>query len=153
LIPLIAELDQDAFIFSSDLDELLNPESVAEIKDGTKGGPVSIHSELYYNSINSEYQPDEAWCHPKALLRSWLPESLTALRLSACPIIEYGGWHLTFFLSDEELLKKYNASGHVFDTETKSGHPTAENYIKQIKQAKSIEHPDNLPEAITKRWN
>lgn len=152
-VPLIAELDPDAFIFSSDLDELLNPESVSKIKDGTKGGPVSIHSEVYCNSINSGYQPDEVWCHPKAFLRSWLPESLSALRLSACPIIEYGGWHLSFFLSDEELLNKYNASAHVFDSETKPGHPTAEDYIKQIKQAKSVEHPDNLPEVITKRWN
>jgi beta-1,4-mannosyl-glycoprotein beta-1,4-N-acetylglucosaminyltransferase len=100
-------LDDNDCILISDLDEIPDPETLAQIKSGLI--PVTLNSfeqDFYYYNLQSKFVT--SWNSSRILSYQTFSElgiSCTAIRLSPDAIsINRGGWHLSYF-GDAEFIK------------------------------------------------
>lgn len=110
-MPFLMELESDALIISSDLDELIHPAALERIESATRIAPCAIEQDMYRGNLEGFYA-STGWNHPKALRRLDLPESLSSLRLASLPSVKAGGWHLTYFGSRDEIWAKLRSFAH-----------------------------------------
>jgi beta-1,4-mannosyl-glycoprotein beta-1,4-N-acetylglucosaminyltransferase len=104
-------------IFLGDLDEIPNLELVCKIKSGgTKIDKpnVFLQSLFYYNLKNAIN--DNGWfgtiCLPYQILLRHLPHKLRKNRENTSSIPN-GGWHFSYFMKSEDIVKKVNAIADV----------------------------------------
>lgn len=114
-VPIIISLPKDALIYSSDLDEIVNPSSFSLIEEATNAafeGMVSIEQDVYCGSFDG-FQTDTRWLHPKAFRGRSVPESLSAARLETeLKIVPTAGWHLTYFGDADFVRTKLESFAH-----------------------------------------
>ena len=109
-IPLLAPLDPNAVIFSSDLDEIFDVRKFETYREICRDGPVAVTSLPIVHCIANI--STNSWLHPKMFLRKHMPESLSALRIMVGRIGPVAGWHLTYFGDENFVVSKVNSSGH-----------------------------------------
>ena len=148
-ISLLAPLDPEAIIFSSDLDELFDVKQLDVYRQICSEGPVAVESSLITHCITNV--SSSSWLHPKMFLRKHLPESLSALRLLAWKIGPKAGWHLTYFGDKNFIVDKLNAFAH-----TESS-PDPNEILGDVEKAEldagKLEVLEQMPESIKKRWS
>jgi len=109
-------------ILVSDLDEIPNPRTLAEIRESSFDGFASLEMELYYYSI--ELQHGNKWYHAKIcsydVYVNTFRRDPNHLRLTfSGPAIARGGWHLSYFGSPEFIQTKLQNFAHQeFNTST-----------------------------------
>jgi beta-1,4-mannosyl-glycoprotein beta-1,4-N-acetylglucosaminyltransferase len=98
--------DNDCIIIV-DLDEIPDPDTLLDIKKGNIMIELNtLCMDFYYYNLNTLI--DENWIYPKIISYKKFKElniGCNAIRYSgSCPIIEKGGWHLSYF-GDSNFIK------------------------------------------------
>lgn len=93
-------------IMVSDLDEIPDPSTLRQIKEGNIKVEVNrFEMALYYYNMHTKF--DAAWTGSKIFTYQYLNDSKNTfddIRLMTCPNIPNGGWHLSYF-GDELFIK------------------------------------------------
>jgi len=100
------ELNDKDVIIISDLDEIPDPDSLFDIiNNDVEVQCNSLRMTFYYYNLNSLMQ--DFWYHAKLLSYKMFKEfnaPCDAIRLAQFPMIEKGGWHLSYF-GDSAFIK------------------------------------------------
>ncbi len=148
-VSLLAPLDPNAMIFSSDLDELFDVGFINYYREICRDGPVAVTSILITHCLSNIAR--NSWLHPKMFLRKHMPESLSALRLIAGRIGPLAGWHLTYFGDEKFIADKLNAFAHT------ENEPDPSVIFDSVKGAQfdsgTVEIYKRLPVAVRDRWS
>ncbi len=148
-VPLLAPLDPEAIIFSSDLDELFDVTQLEEYRKICSEGPVAVTSAVIMHCLSNI--SNTRWMHPKTFFRKHLPESLSAMRLILMKLGPLAGWHLTYFGDSNFIMDKLNAFAH---TEKE---PDPNEIISSVRNTgvdiASLEIYENLPEVVRRKWS
>jgi hypothetical protein len=99
----------DALVLSCDVDEIVDPEAIPRIIEATEHGPVSLGMKMIYYGDRIDPNP---WPAAKAFRREHASQSLSALRLSACPLVRDCGWHLSYIGDATRRRRKVEAFAH-----------------------------------------
>jgi len=108
------DLNDEDIITITDLDEIPDPAILVKIKN--KEITVDIHilqMDFYYYNLNSKLQ--ELWNHAKIISFKKYKElslSCNSVRYIGCPIIEKGGWHLSYFGDSKFIKNKIEQFAH-----------------------------------------
>ena len=123
------ELNDDDYIFISDVDEIPNPDALIKLKNNDKINNIGVLCEyFYYYSLR--HMMTQSWFHSKFVtyelfkqLFEYVPQNVRLvphdiLSKSSYHIIENGGWHLSYF-GDEKFIKNKleNFAHQEFNTE------------------------------------
>ncbi|MEJ1354030.1 MAG: hypothetical protein RPU39_04975 [Candidatus Sedimenticola sp. (ex Thyasira tokunagai)] len=131
----LKQCHDDDLIMISDVDEIPNHEAITEFKD-----PISIFGmRVFYYKLNIECAPDESetkkivkrsgvsspWFGTRAVRYNDLktPQNVRNVKAKIYPwwrinkgknphIIENGGWHFSFLMTEEEIEEKLGAFSH-----------------------------------------
>lgn len=99
-------LNENDIIVLCDVDEIPDPDTLGKIKRNEI--EVKVHAlkmDFYYYNLNSK--KSDPWIHPKIMTYSSYKNTnrtLAQIRLSSCPVIPEGGWHLSYF-GDSQFIK------------------------------------------------
>lgn len=123
------ELNDDDYIFISDVDEIPNPDALIKIKNNDKINNIGVLCEyLYYYSL--KHMMTQNWFHSKFVtyelfknLFEYVSQNIRLvpqyiLSKTSYHLIENGGWHLSYF-GDENFIKNKleNFAHQEFNTE------------------------------------
>ena len=108
-------LNDDDYIFISDLDEIPNPSTIIKIKNNDKINNIGVLCQQFYY-YNLKHMKPSAWFHArfvsyelfKTLFNS-IPEKVRTVPYdifykTSYHLVENGGWHLSYF-GDEKFIK------------------------------------------------
>ena len=140
-----------------DLDEIPNPNILTQIKTNDIAVSINIlQMDFYYYNLNSKM--DHKWNHSKILTfekYNLLNIDCENIRFYTCPIINNGGWHLSYFGDNNFIKNKIeNFSHQELNLELFTNQEKIQNRIKNkqdlfdrdIKICHiNIEDNDNLP--------
>jgi beta-1,4-mannosyl-glycoprotein beta-1,4-N-acetylglucosaminyltransferase len=122
-------LAKDDLVIISDLDEIIDPERLVEFRDGRlsayKG--FSLSQDMYYYNLHCK----NTWFWSKAKIVSYeylLQKTPEEIRQGELPLLEKGGWHLSYFGDAAFIRNKLLEFGH---QEYNSPEYTDENVITQ----------------------
>jgi beta-1,4-mannosyl-glycoprotein beta-1,4-N-acetylglucosaminyltransferase len=122
-------LSKDDLVIISDLDEIIDPQRLAEFRDGRliayKG--FSLSQDMYYYNLCCK----NTWFWSKAKIVSYeylLQKTPEEIRQEALPLLEQCGWHLSYFGDVAFIRNKLLEFGH---QEYNSPEYTDENVIMQ----------------------
>jgi beta-1,4-mannosyl-glycoprotein beta-1,4-N-acetylglucosaminyltransferase len=103
------KLANDDVITITDLDEIPDPRLLSTIKTNNISFRIySLEMDMYYYNLNCRVT-GEIWRHPKILTYGTyceLKEPCSKLRFYNCEALASGGWHLSYFLSAEQIQNK-----------------------------------------------
>jgi beta-1,4-mannosyl-glycoprotein beta-1,4-N-acetylglucosaminyltransferase len=102
-------VDPDTLVISADVDELVDPGEIPRIADACQHGPVSLAMRMIYYGNRED---PNGWCAAKAFRARHTPDSLSDLRLSACPPVPDCGWHLSYLGDTARRRRKIEAFAH-----------------------------------------
>lgn len=103
----LQEFDPEAIVFSSDLDEVWNPEILDKIDD--KVYTLSLWNYSYYLNMRSS----EGWMDSLVSRnKNIYPGFTKRFRTEHQPLILNAGWHFTNMGGAEQVIKKINAYDH-----------------------------------------
>jgi beta-1,4-mannosyl-glycoprotein beta-1,4-N-acetylglucosaminyltransferase len=105
-------LTDSDYIIVTDVDEIPDPDTIKLIKPG-QVVCACLEQDLYYYNINSKHA--EKWYHPKLVVYSKVKSmnySYQDIRMTAHPVIQKGGWHLSYFGSAEFIANKIKNFSH-----------------------------------------
>lgn len=104
-------LNDDDIIIISDIDEIPDTETLTNLKINRLTGVYSLEQDLYYYNLNCK--SIHKWYHPKIsnyeTFKKFTPQEIRNL---VTPIIENGGWHLSYFGDEEFIKNKINNFSH-----------------------------------------
>jgi beta-1,4-mannosyl-glycoprotein beta-1,4-N-acetylglucosaminyltransferase len=95
----IVDLKEDDLIIITDCDEIPDPITLHKIK--TEEIDVEFNSlsmDFYYYNLNAKL--DSQWNNGKIISHRMYKESnlsCNSIRYTNCPVIQHGGWHLSYF--------------------------------------------------------
>jgi beta-1,4-mannosyl-glycoprotein beta-1,4-N-acetylglucosaminyltransferase len=122
-------LSKDDLVIISDLDEIIDPQRLAELRDGRliayKG--FSLYQDMYYYNLCCK----NTWFWSKAKIVTYeylLQKTPEEIRQGQLPLLENGGWHLSYFGDVAFIRNKLLEFGH---QEFNSPEYTDENVIEQ----------------------
>lgn len=129
------DLQDEDILIISDCDEIPDKNTLKEIKN--KNFEIyALGQEMYY--YNFYTKGDNIWTHPKVLKyrnvkHIGLPQDI---RFYISPVINRGGWHLSFFGNEDFIINKLKSFSHIeCDTPT----ITSPEYIRErIKNSEDI---------------
>jgi hypothetical protein len=148
-VPFLMDLEADALIVSSDLDELIHPGAIERIEAVTRLAPCAIEQDMYRGNLDGFYA-STGWSHPKALRRLDLPESLSSLRLASLPAVKAGGWHLTYFGSLDEIWTKIRSFAHTETDDIVKSDQDVEIFLGDLRGTRRPQVP--FTDAILQIW-
>jgi beta-1,4-mannosyl-glycoprotein beta-1,4-N-acetylglucosaminyltransferase len=150
-------LQNDDVITITDLDEIPNPNILEKFKNNEISVDVNIiKMDFYYYNLNSRMDHD--WFHAKVLTFKKYNElkiGCDKIRFYKCPIINNGGWHLSYFGNEKFIKNKLENFGHQEYNHNKF--TNEELIIERVKSGKDlfdrainiinmpIKNNDNLP--------
>ena len=99
-------------VIISDVDEIPDPDTVSRIRDSGISAVHCLEQDMYY--YNLECRLGEAWRKAKimpfsALAPSGGPETV---RMAPAPVIQRGGWHLSYFGGPDFISNKIDSFSH-----------------------------------------
>jgi beta-1,4-mannosyl-glycoprotein beta-1,4-N-acetylglucosaminyltransferase len=104
----IPGIDPMDYVVCSDLDEIVNPAILQEVRDGKiTGDQHSLEMDFYYYNLTTYLGKWSACC----LLRVWIAMQ-SACRWSCGSFIPNAGWHLSYFGNSEFIRNKLEHFGH-----------------------------------------
>jgi beta-1,4-mannosyl-glycoprotein beta-1,4-N-acetylglucosaminyltransferase len=122
-------LSKDDLVIISDLDEIIDPQRLPEFRDGRlltyKG--FTLSQDMYYYNLHCK----NTWFWSKAKIVTYeylLQKTPEEIRQGELPLLEHGGWHLSYFGDIAFIRNKLNEFGH---QEYNSPQYTDENIITQ----------------------
>ena len=103
--------DRD-IIINTDLDEIPNPNIIANITTILNRPIMALQMDLYYYTL--EYKVDYLCGAPKVMYYGFLKNinNIEASRNTGCPVINNGGWHMSFFGNPEFIINKLKSYAH-----------------------------------------
>jgi len=109
-------LKDEDIITITDMDEIINPEIFKKIKNGDYIININIiEMDLYYYNLNTRFK--NKWRHPKILSYvnyKQFNNNCEEIRfLNNIPIIQNGGWHLSYFGDKYFIKNKIQNFAHV----------------------------------------
>ena len=111
---LISDLKDDDLFIISDLDEIPDPSTLRAIVNGTiKVDINSLCMDLYYYNLNTKIQ--EPWVAAKIITNKKYKElklPCNTIRNLDSPVIQYGGWHLSYFGDSRFIQNKIMNFSH-----------------------------------------
>ena len=112
----IKNLNNNDIIIITDVDEIPNPEILKKIKNGEIIININIlEMDLYYYNLNSRFK--NKWRHPKILsyaIYKQFNNNCDNIRFyNNIPIIENGGWHLSYFGNKYFIKNKIQNCAHI----------------------------------------
>jgi beta-1,4-mannosyl-glycoprotein beta-1,4-N-acetylglucosaminyltransferase len=112
------ELSKDDLIIISDVDEILDPNTLLSQKIDFTIDCSSVEMDMYYYNI--EHKLGDPWRHVKLMTAGYLghktPDGIR--RSNPNRVIKKGGWHLSYFGSAEFIRNKIQHFSHQeFNTE------------------------------------
>ena len=106
-------LDTDLLIIS-DLDEIPDPHILVDIRKGSITIDInSLEMDLYYYNLNTKL--NLKWNHCKIISYKKYKELkllCNEIRMLSCPIIQNGGWHLSYFGDSTFIANKISNFSH-----------------------------------------
>ena len=106
-------LDTDLLIIS-DLDEIPDPRTLVDIRQGNIVVIInSLEMDLYYYNLNTKL--DMKWYHCKIISYEKYKEITllcNEIRMLSCPVIQNGGWHLSYFGDSTFIANKISNFSH-----------------------------------------
>ena len=111
------DLKKNDLIFLGDLDEIPNLELVCNIKQGNHiiDEPMVFKQSLFYYNLRNAIN-ENGWfgtiCLPYKILVKNLPHKLRNNRVNIFSVSD-GGWHFSYFMKTEDLVKKISAIADV----------------------------------------
>jgi len=126
-------LSKNDLVIISDLDEIIDPQRLVEFRNGGlipyKG--FSLCQEMYYYNLHCK----NTWFWSKAKIVTYeyvLQKTPEEIRQGELPLLEKGGWHLSYFGDTSFIRNKLREFGH---QEYNSPEYTDENIIAQRLQS------------------
>jgi beta-1,4-mannosyl-glycoprotein beta-1,4-N-acetylglucosaminyltransferase len=118
LLKVLKKFSGEDIVIFSDIDEFPSIEAIQQAVNainaktpGTNKSTLSLQQVFFYFNIYSSAS-DEIWHGSIVTLNNVLcrlkPHKLRARR-NDFPHIEYGGWHFSYFMSEEKIIEKVNA--------------------------------------------
>ena len=112
----ISNLNDNDIIIITDVDEIPNPEILKKIKNGENIININIiEMDFYYYNLNSIFK--NKWRHPKILsyaIYKQFNNNCENIRFyNNIPIIENGGWHLSYFGDKYFIKNKIENFSHI----------------------------------------
>ena len=109
------DLNDEDIITITDLDEILDPNTLLKIKNNEITVDINIlKMDFYYYNLNTKLQ--EEWHNAKILSFQKFNElsiSCTTIRFyNNCKIIDNGGWHLSYFGDSKFIKNKIEQFSH-----------------------------------------
>lgn len=107
-------LAPEDIITITDLDEIPDPDTLRKIKEGQIHVDIAIlEQDMYY--YNLTVKRVDKWYHPKIVSMKtyrqiWQPCDF--LRFYRCPVIQRGGWHLSYFGDTAFIRNKIKEFAH-----------------------------------------
>ena len=132
--------NDDDLIIISDVDEIPDPETVESLKDNNFEGIANLNQDMYYynHSCKHPLQFDSAIVANFEPLKPHI-SSLHRLRIKRSHIddkksIERGGWHFSFFGSNEQISYKIKSFSHSeFNTSNINNHQHIDESVESRK--------------------
>jgi hypothetical protein len=109
LMNFTGDLEPDALVLSCDVDEIVDPAAIDRIAEACEHGPVSLDMRMLYYGTRED---PNGWAAAKAFRAKHMPDSLSDLRLSRCPIVRDCGWHLSYLGDEARRRTKIEAYAH-----------------------------------------
>jgi beta-1,4-mannosyl-glycoprotein beta-1,4-N-acetylglucosaminyltransferase len=104
--------DEDIVMFG-DADEIPDSETLQQLKQSGLSGIHQFCQHLYYYNIKNRCMATDWFGHKIMPYRNFLQvDDLHKCRISYCPVIEKGGWHLSYFGGVEFIVKKIQDFSH-----------------------------------------
>jgi len=107
-------LQDEDLILVSDLDEIPNPKILSELKITGCKSMFSLNQDLYYYNLTNLV--NNSWVHPKIFSYSFYKNTLkydtNSCRLMNVPILNNGGWHLSYFGDSSFISNKIKNFAH-----------------------------------------
>lgn len=136
-------LQDTDLIIVSDLDEIPNPKLLSELKIIGCDKMFSLNQDLYYYNLTSLV--NNCWTHPKIFPYSYYKNSLNSdtnsCRLMNAPILNNGGWHLSYFGDSKFISNKIKNFAH---SEYNSDEFTSEKKIEERMKRNVAAFNDNI---------
>jgi beta-1,4-mannosyl-glycoprotein beta-1,4-N-acetylglucosaminyltransferase len=114
---LVPGVDLNDYAVCSDLDEIVNPDLIRDIRSGKMSSLCDYHAlemDFYYYNLNSKL--DHKWYHSKVITYKKyisLGWELDEIRLNmSFQTIPNGGWHLSYFGDGAFISNKIQNFGH-----------------------------------------
>ncbi len=141
-LQLIPEIDLNDYVVNSDLDEIVNPEVLQNIREGKLTCPChTLEMDFYYYNLTTYLGKWHAPCVTKV---GFLMK--TSGRWSCQNVIPNAGWHLSYFGDSEFIRNKLEHFGHQEYNSEK--YKSDENINAAIKNGRDLFNRDNV--TITK---
>jgi hypothetical protein len=121
----LQDFDPETIVFSSDLDEVWNPEILKKFEDGTYPLDKEIYTLSLWNySYYLNMRSSEGWMDSLVTRnKNVFPGFTKRYRTEHQPLIENAGWHFTNVGGVEQIIKKIEAYDHANEVL-----PTLSNY-------------------------
>jgi beta-1,4-mannosyl-glycoprotein beta-1,4-N-acetylglucosaminyltransferase len=127
-------LNNNDIILLSDVDEIINPETIKMIQNGKISINTACQFEQDFYYYNIESQMDHLWYFSKAFQYGWFLTTdftLDDIRLSLWKTIPHGGWHLSYFGTPSFISNKIKNFAHQeFNSDTFTKEESIEQRIK-----------------------
>ena len=102
----ISNLNPDDIVILSDVDEIPDPETIRNFDYEI----CSLQQEFYYYNLNCKM--DHYWYRSKIFKYKNSKDDLDELRTSYKPVLEKGGWHLSYFGNSDFISNKIKNFSH-----------------------------------------
>ena len=104
----IQSLNPNDYVIHSDLDEIINPSVIQNVRDRTITGDIySLEMDMYYYNLTTYIQK---WSVP-CILKVWLAMQ-SSYRSCGASVIPNAGWHLSYFGDANFIKNKLLHFGH-----------------------------------------
>lgn len=167
LLKVLKNFSGEDIVIFSDIDEFPSIEAIQQAVNtinaktpGTNKSTLSLQQVFFYFNIYSSAS-DEIWYGSIVTLNNVLcrlkPHKVRARR-NDFPHIEYGGWHFSYFMSEEKIIEKVNAISDAEELSQFKGLSVDEVRFKVINKLdlydrgilfKNNKVPHDIPAALT----
>lgn len=115
IVTALAQFDDDTVVMISDLDEIPNIDILPFIQEQLKIKPaISLVQQSFYYNLQYRH-PNYGWPFPAAATKKVLLANgvdwVRSCAMQICPI-SHGGWHLSYFMSPEQIKNKLQNFSH-----------------------------------------
>ena len=131
----LLNLQDDDIITICDLDEIVDPERLDDFRKGiynieNYGGGITWKMDFYYYNLNCRSL--SPWIRAKMVsykkLKEMNPEKIRMTNTEQFPLIQQGGWHLSYFGDSKFIMNKLKEFAH---QEYNNEHYNSEDYIME----------------------
>jgi hypothetical protein len=135
-------LNEDDIVMFSDADEIPDSDTIHQLKQTGLTGIHQLHQHLYYYTIENRCMSTN-WTGHKIMPYSEfvnIPD-LHSCRITNYPVIDNGGWHISYFGGVDRIIKKLQDFSH---QEFNNSTYINDNLHKLVNEGKDLFHRNNV---------